>query len=85
MTGEDDQNRKVLDQLALMNKLLSVLVSFNMEDAGMTVAEEVQIMDRAGLTPSEIAAILGTSPHSVSAALYKSRKKPAEHAQKDSS
>jgi len=84
MVEDQSPNEKILEQLALMNKLLGVLVSSNMQDAGMTMAEQVRIMARVGLTPSEIAAILGTAPHNVSSALYSSRKGPAKRAQKHS-
>ena len=79
------EDKDILKQLVRINRLLGVLISFNIQDSGLTMAEAVQVMSRAGLTPSEIASILGTSPHNVSVALYASRKRPAKRAQEEES
>jgi hypothetical protein len=84
MDKDQTQDKDILRQLTLTNKLLGVLISLNIQDGGLTMLEAVRIMNRAGLTPSEIASILGTSAHNVSAALYLSKKRPANRAQESS-
>jgi DNA-binding CsgD family transcriptional regulator len=85
MDKDQSYDKDVLRELTQIKKLLGVLVSLNTQDAGLTMAEVVRTMSSAGLTPSEIASILGTSSHNVSAALYQSKKRPAKRAQEESS
>ena len=74
MTEESYWNRKVADQLAEMNNLLRALVTINLANMKMTMFEKVELLYRGGFTPSEIAAILGTTANSVSVMLSKLRK-----------
>jgi DNA-binding CsgD family transcriptional regulator len=84
MDKNQSQDKEILRQLTLTNRLLGVLVSLNVQDTGLTLSETVRLLNRAGLAPSEIASILGTSAHNVSVALYQSKKRPAKRAQEDS-
>lgn len=55
-----------------IEKLLSVLVLQSMKDE--PVAEKIQVLHSAGIGNADIAALLRTTPHAVSQALYQARK-----------
>ena len=59
----------VLTKLDHLLRVLTVSVT-----KGMKQNEQIVLLDRVGLQPKEIADLLGTSAHTVSAALYTLRK-----------
>lgn len=66
---------ELLVQLRATNALLAKLLTVQ---ADLTQGDLIQVLARAGITPSEIADILGTTSNTVNVALSRSRKKPAE-------
>lgn len=66
---------ELLVQLRATNALLAKLLSVNAE---LTQGDLILVLARAGISPAEIADILGTTSNTVNVALSRSRKKPAK-------
>jgi DNA-binding CsgD family transcriptional regulator len=76
LTGIQEKNGQQSVCPAFESRLLRVLGLMLVEAKKQT--EQIALLSRAGYTPSEIAEVIGTTPHTVSATLYtqKNGKKP---------
>jgi CRP-like cAMP-binding protein len=60
-------------QLEKTNLLLKALIRINLEPKG-TSSDKILALNSLGMTPSEIAELLGTTANTVSVTLHKARK-----------
>ncbi len=65
-----EQNEAIEKKLGQLVRLLAVNIT-----RGLPRADQIAVLDRAGLSVGEIAEILATRPNTVSVALYQLRKK----------
>jgi ribosomal protein S8 len=75
LTDEAYWNRKIADELSQINNQLRVLVTLELANMKMTLMDKVDILYKAGFTPSDIATVLGTSATSVSSMVYQRKRK----------
>lgn len=67
---EQNLQKEILEEIKKLNRLTGIYVT-----KGLASGEKIVILAQAGLTPKEIAEILGVTPNLVSVTLFKSRHK----------
>ena len=70
-TEREDVIGRVASSLGRIANLLAILAVKDQEDDDA----KIKMLDSAGFTPAEIGSLLGKKPNTVSAALYRARKR----------